>query len=372
MGRMSHLRVWAVALAIGLVVPTRLAAAPDEASATPAGAETDAPVLRVGTKVAPPFAMKRPDGAWTGLAIEMWEQIAKDAELEYELVEMELEELLDSVEAGRVDAGVAALTVTADRERQMDFSFPFYSTGLAIAVPQRSDISGWLVVAERFLSYEFLSVVFVLSLVLLGAGFLVWLFERRANPDMFGGGPAKGIASGFWWSAVTMTTVGYGDKAPATTGGRLVGLVWMFMSVIILSSFTASIASSLTVGELAAGVQSVADLRESAVGAIAGSSAETFLLREDVLSRPYDTVEAGLDAVQRGELDAFVHDAPILRHTVGKAHADRIDVLPPRIGRQDYAIALPEDSPHKETLDRRLLVYLNSEKWRANLVRYLP
>ncbi|MGO2102628.1 MAG: ion channel [Psychroflexus halocasei] len=44
-----------------------------------------------------------------------------------------------------------------------------------------------------------------------------------------------------------MTTVGYGDKSPLSLGGRIVGLIWMFMAVIILSSLTAGIASALTV-----------------------------------------------------------------------------------------------------------------------------
>jgi hypothetical protein len=38
------------------------------------------------------------------------------------------------------------------------------------------------------------------------AGSLVWVFERRANPEHFSGGPLKGIADGLCWAAVTMAT----------------------------------------------------------------------------------------------------------------------------------------------------------------------
>jgi CubicO group peptidase (beta-lactamase class C family) len=47
-----------------------------------------------------------------------------------------------------------------------------------------------------------------------------------------------GIGIGIWWATVTMTTVGYGDKAPMTPGGRIVGLIWMFVGVITISGFT--------------------------------------------------------------------------------------------------------------------------------------
>jgi ABC-type amino acid transport substrate-binding protein len=346
-------------------------------SAEPAGepanlASDDAPRrLRIGTKEAPPFAMKRGDGSrWTGLGIDLWEHVAAELDLEYEFVAQDLDTLLSEVETGALDAGIAALTITAEREKTMDFSYPYYSTGLGVAVPQQSDLAGWLLVLERFMSLEFLSVITVLALVLLGAGFLVWLFERRQNPDMFGGGLTKGIASGFWWSAVTMTTVGYGDKAPATVGGRVVGLVWMFMSVIILSSFTASIASSLTVGELGTSIRDLSDLRRDEVGAIAASTGAQLLRREGIRSREFDSVDAGLDALAAGEIDAFVHDAPLLRYALGQRYAGQLQVLPQTVGRQDYGIALPQDSELREAMTRVILRYLKSDEWAQLVAKY--
>ncbi|WP_320044731.1 ion channel [uncultured Desulfobacter sp.] len=77
------------------------------------------------------------------------------------------------------------------------------------------------------LNCDFLEVIFTLFMLLLLVGFLIWFFEKDKNREQFGGSPFSGIGSGFWWSAVTMTTVGYGDKAPRTVAGRFVGLIWM-------------------------------------------------------------------------------------------------------------------------------------------------
>ena len=111
-----------------------------------------------------------------------------------------------------------------------------------------------------------------LGLVLLIVGVLIWLFERRRNPEQFGGSVSEGIGNGFWWSAVTMTTVGYGDKAPVSTAGRALGLVWMFVSIITISGFTAAIASSVTVNKLQTRINGVADLPRVNVGSVANTS----------------------------------------------------------------------------------------------------
>lgn len=187
----------------------------------------------IGTKESPPFAIKQTDGSWGGLSIELWRSIAEEIGLDYEFQEMTLGELLDGVADGSLTASVAALTVTNEREKRMDFSHPFYTTGLGIAVSQ--DAGGnWSSVIKGVFSHGFIQVLSSLFCLILVCGLLVWLFERRDNPEQFGGRPINGIWSGFWWAAVTMTTVGYGDKAPKTLGGRLVGLVWMFAGIMQL------------------------------------------------------------------------------------------------------------------------------------------
>jgi len=329
-------------------------------------------VIRVGTKEAPPFAMKTEDGEWTGLGIDLWEHVAERLDLRFEYQERDLDALLEDVARGNLDAGIAAITITAAREKEMDFSFPFFSTGLGIAVPVQSESAAWWKVAERFFSLEFLSVISVLGLVLLTAGFLVWLFEHRKNPEMFGGGLARGIASGFWWSAVTMTTVGYGDKAPASLGGRIVGLVWMFMSIIILSGFTASIASSLTLGELNTSIADLEDLRRHNVGSLRGSAGSKLLAKEHVGTMPYSSVEEGLAALASGKIGAFVHDAPLLRYEIAQRYRGRLEVVAKTVGRQDYGVALTQDSPLREPITRETLRFLKTDAWQRMQDKYLP
>jgi len=55
--------------------------------------------------------------------------------------------------------------------------------------------------------------------------------------------PNTTMANAFWWSIVTLTTVGYGDITPTTIAGRLIGILIMFFGIGILGLFTATIAS---------------------------------------------------------------------------------------------------------------------------------
>ncbi|MCA9773456.1 MAG: transporter substrate-binding domain-containing protein, partial [Myxococcales bacterium] len=203
--------------------------------------------------------MRDDEGHWEGISIELWREIARALGYHYEFRDMGLEEMLDAVAEREADAAVAALTITADREARMDFTYPFFTSGLGIAVIPRS--GGALgALFDRVLSWTFLKAVGALAAVLLLAGTLIWVFERRRNPEQFGGSAAMGLGAAFWWAAVTMTTVGYGDKAPQTAAGRAVALVWMFASIILISGFTAGIATALTVGELRTSINGPEDL----------------------------------------------------------------------------------------------------------------
>lgn len=327
--------------------------------------------LTVATRVAPPFSFRGADGEWTGIAIDLLAAVADELDLDYTLAEAEgLSDMVEGTAGGRYDAAIAALSITPAREASVDFTFPYYSTGLGIAVDPAAT-GGWLRVLRNIFTWQFAVVLAGLSAVLLAAGVAVWLFERRGNAEEFRRDPVRGLGDGFWWAAVTMTTVGYGDKSPRTLGGRIVGLVWMFTAMIIVASFTAAIAASLTVGQLGSRVGGVADLDSVRVGAIADSSGAEELASRRIDASGFDGVAEGFEALLDGRIDAFVHDRPLMLFTAQEDFRGAVRVLPDEIGRQDYGIALPEGSDLREPLNRALLAYVRSPEWGALTARYL-
>ncbi len=328
-------------------------------------------VLVIGTKEAPPFSMKNRQGQWEGIAIDLWRSMADELGWRYEFRELTLDEMLQGVASNQLDAAVAAITVTATRERVMDFSHPFYTTGYGIAVSRRAAGPHWLEVARSFFSAAFLKVLITLGLVLLGAGLLVWLFERRHPANDFGHSFWSGLGNGLWWSAVTMTTVGYGDKAPRTVGGRMVAVLWMFTSVVIISSFTATMTSTLAVGQLRSLIRNVDDLARVRVATVTGTTSADYLEQLQINHTDYASIQQALEALTKGEADAVVYDAPILRYLVTHGNSRDVEVLPQVFGRQDYGIALPLNSPLRQPLNRVLLEKINSEEWGHIKFRYL-
>jgi polar amino acid transport system substrate-binding protein len=231
--------------------------------------------------VAPPFAIKAEDGTWRGISIDLWRRIANQTHLLYRFQEAMLKGLTDGVAEGSLDAAVAALTVTVPRLRLGDFTQPFYSTGLGIAVPTDAGITWWPIVGNVF-SLGFLRAVAVLFAVSLAVGVMLWLVERRHN-DHFGA-HRRGLGSSVWWSVVAMTQggSGAGEKVPVTLPGRLLAIMWMVASVIVIASFTAALTSQLTLKQLRGTVHGEADLRYVRVAAIAGTETTEHLDRERI------------------------------------------------------------------------------------------
>lgn len=333
----------------------------------------DAPqkhALVIGTKHVPPFAFKDDSGQWQGLSIALWKTIAKEMNLEYRFVERDLKGLLDGLEKKTIDAAVAALTITAEREKKIDFSHPFHNSGLGIAVVTETG-SSWILVISRFFSFDFLKVIFTLFMLLLLVGFLIWFFEKDKNPDQFGGSPVSGIGSGFWWSAVTMTTVGYGDKSPRTLCGRFVGLIWMFVAIIVISSFTAAITSTLTVSQIRSRVRGPQDLHKVSVGSVIHSTSAAWLEENRVISIYFNSAQDALDALASGEVAAVVYDAPILRYFVLKHFKNSIHVIGSNFEKQQYGIGLSSGSPYRERINQLIPEIINSDQWQTLLFKYL-
>ncbi len=85
-----------------------------------------------------PF-MFQEDGEWTGFEVELWEAIAEENDWEFEYNTMNFSGIITALQTGRVDAAIAAITITSEREETMDFSHAYYDSGLMLMVRADND-----------------------------------------------------------------------------------------------------------------------------------------------------------------------------------------------------------------------------------------
>ncbi len=311
-----------------LVIPVLLLWA-----AAPAHAADDSPgrAMVVGTKPSPPFVVKQADGTWGGLAIELWKLVAADMGVRVTMRPFEqVQALLDAVERGEVDVAVGAITVTADRERSLDFTTPIYSTGLGLAVrPVGGELRS---IARRVLGWQLAAALGVLIAL---AAALYFPARRRQQ--------LRWIAAG----------------------------VWLAAALVVVSGFASWAAAAAARDQLAGSIRGPDDLPHVRVTTVPGSTSAAYLKGRHIPFQPVATAQDGLRAVAAGKADAVVYDAPILAHLLRGGAASGAVLLPGVFERQDYAFAVVTDSPLRAELDRRLAARLEGDTWKRLLARYL-
>lgn len=325
-------------------------------------------VMVVGTKVAPPFAMKSEDGSWSGISIELWRRIAADLHLDYRFEEVSLDELVRGTAAHRLDAAIAAITVTAGRAEIVDFTQPYYSTGLGITVSKVS-IFNWLNLISSLFSVRLLEMLLLLVVAAIVVGLIVWLVERR-HTEHFSGGVKDGFGSSLLWSARTLTQA-MPEKGPTTLPGRIIAVVWLAIAVTSIAVFTAGLTTHFTTQQLEGYVRGIQDLHSVRVGAVVDSSSLEYLRAERIRFRIFPDAERGLRAVKDGSIDAFVYDKPLMSWLVQTRYADSLQVLDAVFDQQNYAIALPAGSPLRTPLERAMLRVVGTQWWKDMTSGYL-
>jgi ABC-type amino acid transport substrate-binding protein len=327
--------------------------------------------LIVGYNPSPPFLIKE-NGILHGPSFWLWQKIAKEHGLPYKLVEMPLDSLLQGLATGTVDLSTSPLTITSERIENMDFTPPYHIAHSAILTENISGSERALEFIGSFLSVNFFRAMGALAFVILVFGFLEWYFERKYNEEEFGNG-LQGLWNGFWWSAVTMTTVGYGDKSPKTVGGRIIALIWMFTAIIIISGFTASIASSLTVNQIGSSKYDIQDYKETQLGTIEKSGTDRWL-RDNFFPHKttYSSMNQLIQALNNKEIEAIAYDRPNLQNVIKNDSLSAFRLLNVKYNPQFYGFGLNRDLPDelKQQISISVLKHTEGMDWKILLSEY--
>jgi polar amino acid transport system substrate-binding protein len=278
----------------------------------------------------------------------------------------DLELILGGLEQGRFDAAIGAITITPERAARVDFSYPAHRSGVAIAI--RKETGPLFAIMSYGTALAELSplIIAILTMLVL-TGLAMWFIERRVHSaEQASESSVVTLRDGLYWAVVTMTTVGYGDKTPKTTGGRLVAILWMLGSLVLVSLLSTSLVSRLTADRVESRDTAPSiDLRGKKLAAVARSSGAEYLDEVHLHYTTYRDLPEALDSLTNGQSNAVVNSVGALQYFISKRYARALEMPQGLLAPAYMAIALPEHSPLKKPIDRALIKITNSPEWRT-------
>ena len=356
------------------LIPVLLALSLVLFASVPAMAQTMSSLPRqkliVGVVNDPPITMKNEKGQWTGFDVDLWRYIAVDMKLDYELKEMTFKELQNALQTGTIDLSIAALFETAHRHRLFDFSTAIGSTRLAVAVPEGRDPYPWLRVMKIFFSWDMIKTVLVFIALLFALGFILWRIERDLNPDHFDGHPVKGIGTGAYWVSSTLAAGACFDVALKSLPARLIGLLWILLSALAFSAFTASLASTLVSEQQQIQVYNMNKLRGLNLGVLGGTLQHSLARKMGGKYAVFNSEVDALRALKTNKIDGFFIDELPLHYYAAKDTEKRFRIHTTEFKPQRYAFAFPKGSPLRRPLNLALTRIMEKPEWEALASRY--
>ena len=311
--------------------------------------------LRVATRLVKPFVFEE-KGQLTGFSVELWNEIAKQINVKTDfVVKPTVKELLASINTQEARLGIAAISITAERELQWDFSQPMFDAGLQILVSAQTSESGILanMIAGVF-SPTFWQLIGAILLAILIPAHIVWFFERRpvggllTNKSYF-----PGIFEAAWWSLASLAA--QADQMPRSAAARVAAVFWMFTSVVFLAYFTASVTSSLTLQQLRGDIKGPEDLPGKKVASVKGSTSVEYLRQHNTEVIEFAKVEEAYEALQHGDANAVVYDAPVLLYYASHEGKGKVQTVGAIFRKENYGIAFPDKSPLRKRVNEVLL-----------------
>jgi polar amino acid transport system substrate-binding protein len=324
-----------------------------------------APPLRVAVYDVQPYGGRGPDGPFIGASVDLWRRVAEHLGWRYQLILVpQMEDVLSGLQAGTYDVGIGAITITAERMARVDFSYPTHRSGVAAVFARRGGTEAALYEYVAALG-ELIPLMLAIVVFLLVIGLAMWWFERSSSPAE----SRSAVTSwheGIYWAVVTMSTVGYGDKTPQTAVGRAIAVIWMVVSLVMVSLLTTSLIAHITVSQVEAGPAiRASDLVGKRLAAVDESSGAEYLEAHRLAYQKAATLPDAFNALASGRADVVVNSIGALQYLVSTRFSDTI--APPRglLSPAYMAFALPMNSALRLPLDRALTVVEASPEWRS-------
>ncbi|KAI3784407.1 hypothetical protein L1987_43506 [Smallanthus sonchifolius] len=254
--------------------------------------------------------------------------------------------LVSLINDGVYDAVVGDVAIITNRTRMADFTQPYTESGLVVVAPVRRQNSGTWAFLRPFNAKLWC----VTGIFFLVVGAVVWILEHRIN-DEFRGPPKQQVITTLWFS---FSTLYFSHKQNMmSTLGRIILIMWLFVVLIISSSYTASLTSILTVQKLSSPIEGIHSLISSKdpIGYQQSSFVRNYLVEELGISEtrlvpldlPEDYEKALKDGPNNGGVAAVVDERPYIELFLSTRC--QFSIVGPEFTKNGWGFAFPRDSP---------------------------
>uniref|UniRef100_A0A0N5AJG7 Glutamate receptor n=1 Tax=Syphacia muris TaxID=451379 RepID=A0A0N5AJG7_9BILA len=323
----------------------------------------------------------------TGYCVDLLEKLAKDIGFTYTLYKVRDEKWGIKMENGwngliqdlilhKADMCVTSLKLNSERARDIDFSIPFLETGITIIVKIRSGVLSPTAFLEPF---EYSTWVIILLISIQGAAFSIFVFEW-VSPYSFNmqkhppPGHKFSLCRSYWLVWATFFSASVSTDVPRSTVSRFMALVWAAFGLTFLAVYTANLAAFMITRVQYYDLQGIHDPRllypdeqkpPFRYGTVEGGNTHETMKRNWLLMNQYVTsrnyfranVSAGIEAVKKEELSAFIYDAVVLDYLAGKDPKCELITVGKWSSMTGYGIGFPKNSPYVQKVNQFMLQY---------------
>ena len=314
--------------------------------------------LRVGITGEAPGVIISESGQVRGISVEYWQELAQAMDIDHQLIHYSsVEESLAALANRKLDLALGTISITSERIAKFDFTQSLVRENLTLLLPS-SPPTLWSTI-KPFLGRAFFSSLGGIVLCLFVVGNLLWFAERHHNGEQFSKSYAKGVKEGMWCALATFTTVGYGDRFPVTSLGRLIAGVWMILSLVVVTSLTAGIATTLAIAfsnQPSEQFNSPSDLKGARVSTVGKGSAQASWAKfYGARVSETERMSEAINLLADGQVDGVVAPRDGLEYYLHQHPQAPYQLANFNFGTQAYGIALPLNSPLTRKLNELLL-----------------
>lgn len=326
--------------------------------------------LKIAVVEQAPFAYRDINNSkWIGISIDIWEYIALSNGLSYEYELVTKDEGLIGIQKGRYDLLIDTHAASPiNNVLWFDYSLPYYIGGTSVAFPQ-TFTDNYEILLDNLLSWTSFKIAIGFIILTILGGMLMLMVEKNYDSPFSQNDFLTRLGTAFWWSGSVTSSVGATDSFPKGLTGRLFGVFWMFISVVLTSVLVGAFASSFTVGQLSSEVK-IRDLNKKDILCVQGSDSETFLKEHFIHCRAVLTIKKAMEQLSQKQTQGVVFSDPILSYLSSKAGGLKTIIVPLSFN-QYYSFIVPLQSRFLPFLNQEILKMVDSVIWKKLIYNYI-